>query len=95
MAKPVSYGDGLPPSRYTRRLWAIRWIGVPIGYLLSPDEREEWLGDLKEIQHRMIHAERYPIWFVNSVTSAKCLCLIVSKIQSLVVETVSQIIALR
>ena len=92
MSKLIRHGNGLPPTFYHQDLWAIRWVGTPIGYLLSPDEREEWIGDLKEIQYRMLCADRYPIRFVNVIISAKCLCLVVSKIRCLIVETVSHII---
>lgn len=92
MSKLIKRDNDLPPTRYKNSLWAIRWIGKPIGFLLSRNEREEWIGDLKEIRYRMLHVEKYPILFINVVISAKCFCLVFVKIQCLIVEAVSQII---
>ncbi|ESA36927.1 hypothetical protein N836_05035 [Leptolyngbya sp. Heron Island J] len=68
------------------QLWSYKWIGKPLGYLLSTDEREEWLGDLLEIQNRMIKEDEYPNLVINTVISLKAFLLIFSKIRCLCIE---------
>jgi hypothetical protein len=41
-----------------------RWFAVPIAYLFTKDYREEWLGDLYELNKKMID-EGYPRWSIN------------------------------
>ncbi|MEM1242216.1 MAG: hypothetical protein AAGI45_20480 [Cyanobacteria bacterium P01_H01_bin.26] len=61
-------------------IWTHKWVGKPIGYLLSPDEREEWLGDLLEIKDRMKNEDNYPVWVINLIIVGKTVCLIGSKL---------------
>lgn len=57
--------------------WASRWIAVPIGYLCSKEEREEWLGDLYEVIREM-HTKNYPKWTINLICVGKTAILIFS-----------------
>ena len=60
--------------------WAYRGVAKPLGYLLSSDEREEWIGDLLEIQERMILEDRYSIHVINIVISVKAALLVWVKV---------------
>lgn len=72
--------------------WPYRWFARPVGYLLSKREREEWFGDLLEIQARMVNEERYPIFFINMIITAKTFLLIGSKASCVVIDVFSKAI---
>ena len=68
------------------------WLARPVGYLLNKREREEWFGDLLEIQDQMINEDRYPIPVINLIIAIKTLCLLGSKVSSVFTEIVSKVI---
>lgn len=72
--------------------WSYRWIGRPVGYLLNKREREEWFGDLLEIQDLMIKEDRYPVFVINLIISMKTLLLVGSKLRSMLTDVVSKVI---
>nr|WP_290225638.1 hypothetical protein [Trichocoleus desertorum] len=57
--------------------WASKWLASPIAYLLPKERREEWLGDLYEINREMLH-KGYPRWFVSVTAIVRTLILIIS-----------------
>ncbi|MBD2384386.1 hypothetical protein [Cylindrospermum sp. FACHB-282] len=60
--------------------WVSRWIGSPIAYLFPPERREEWLGDLYEVNREMLH-KSYPRWQVNLNNLGKTIILIISALK--------------
>lgn len=60
--------------------WSSRWIASPVAYLFPAERREEWLGDLYEVNREMLH-KGYPLWCVNIINVGRTLILIVSAIQ--------------
>lgn len=60
--------------------WASRWIASPIAYLFPPERREEWLGDLYEVNREMLHKD-YPSWLVNLNNVWKTLILVISALK--------------
>jgi hypothetical protein len=60
--------------------WSSRWIASPIAYLLPEERREEWLGDLYEVNREMLH-KNYPRWIVNVINVGKTAILVVSAVQ--------------
>lgn len=60
--------------------WASRWIASPIAYLFPLERREEWLGDLYEVNREMLHRD-YPRWLVNLNNVWKTLILVISALK--------------
>lgn len=60
--------------------WASRWIASPIAYLFPPERREEWLGDLYEVNREMLHKD-YPRWQVNLNNVLKTVILVISALK--------------
>ena len=60
--------------------WTSRWVASSIAYLFPENSREEWLGDLYEVNREMLHKE-YPRWWVNSITALRTLILVISALQ--------------
>ena len=60
--------------------WASRWVAAPIAYLLPEEHREEWLGDLYEVNWQMLN-KGYPKLLVNFVNIGRTTILIVSSLQ--------------
>ncbi|MDF2387642.1 hypothetical protein JMG10_39725 [Nostoc ellipsosporum NOK] len=60
--------------------WFSRWIASPIAYLFPEERREEWLGDLYEVNQEMLH-KGYPRWQVNLNNFLKTLTLIISALK--------------
>lgn len=60
--------------------WASRWIGSPVGYLCSKEQREEWFGDLNEVIHDM-RFKRYPEWMINLICVGKTTVLVISALK--------------
>ena len=60
--------------------WASRWVAAPIAYLLPEEHREEWLGDLYEVNWQMLN-KGYPKLMVNVVNIGRTTILIVSSLQ--------------
>ena len=59
---------------------------------LSPDEREEWLGDLKEVQYRLRYIEKRAKWVIWLYTIDQHARFGWSKLDILVSNLVSKII---
>ena len=59
---------------------------------LSPDEREEWLGDLKEVQYRLRYIEKRSKWVIWLYTIDQHARFGWSKLDILVSNLVSKII---
>lgn len=57
--------------------WASKWLASPIAYLLPKKRREEWLGDLYEINQEMLH-KGYPRLFVSITAIVRTIILIIS-----------------
>ncbi|MEH2301051.1 MAG: hypothetical protein V7K88_19135 [Nostoc sp.] len=60
--------------------WASRWIASPIAYLFPQERREEWLGDLYEVNREMQH-KGYPRWLVNLNNVLKTVILVISALK--------------
>jgi hypothetical protein len=60
--------------------WSSRWIASPIAYLLPEERREEWLGDLYEINREMLR-KNYPRWMVNIINMGRTSILVLSALQ--------------
>lgn len=60
--------------------WASRWVASLVAYLLSADRREEWLGDLYEINREMLN-KGYPRWCVSIINVGRSIILVVSALQ--------------
>ncbi|WP_375469205.1 hypothetical protein [uncultured Nostoc sp.] len=60
--------------------WASKWIASLIAYLFPPEVREEWLGDLYEVNWEMQH-KGYPRWLVNLNNVLKTLILVISALK--------------
>ncbi|MBK1988301.1 hypothetical protein A0J48_012255 [Sphaerospermopsis aphanizomenoides BCCUSP55] len=60
--------------------WASRWVASPIAYLFPPERREEWLGDLYEVNREMLY-KGFPRWQVNFNNLVRTVILIISALQ--------------
>lgn len=60
--------------------WASRWIASPVAYLFPADRREEWLGDLYEVNREMLHKD-YPRWLVNVINIGRTIIFALSALQ--------------
>jgi hypothetical protein len=60
--------------------WVSKWISCPIAYLFPEERREEWLGDLYELNREMLH-KSYPRWMVNLINIGRTIILIFSALQ--------------
>ena len=60
--------------------WASRWVASSIAYLLPEERREEWLGDLYEVNREMLHKE-YPRLLVNFINVGRTAVLMVSALK--------------
>lgn len=60
--------------------WSSRWVASPIAYLFPKERREEWLGDLYEVNQELLH-KGYPRWLVNLINVARTVILLVSGLQ--------------
>ncbi|MCT7953541.1 hypothetical protein NG798_27470 [Ancylothrix sp. C2] len=60
--------------------WASRWVASPIAYLFPEERREEWLGDLYEVNREMIH-KGYPFWAINTINVGKTAVLVLSSLK--------------
>jgi hypothetical protein len=60
--------------------WASRWIASSIAYLFPENSREEWLGDLYEINREMLH-KGYPCWWINLINVLRTVVLVISALQ--------------
>jgi hypothetical protein len=60
--------------------WASKWISSPIAYLFPEERREEWLGDLYELNREMLH-KGYHRWMVNLINIGRTIILIFSALQ--------------
>ena len=69
------------------QLVVVSWISEKsisiLTSFLSTDEQEEWLGDLREIQHRMIHVEKRSQWSVCIFTLTTYARFGANKVQNL------------
>jgi hypothetical protein len=68
--------------------WASRWVASLIAYLLSEQKREEWLGDLYEVNREMLH-KGYSPWIVNLIDVGKSIVLIVSAFKIKLLDIIS------
>lgn len=57
-----------------------RYLSVPVACLFPEDRREEWLGDLYEVNWQLL-SEEYPIIVINVIDAAKTIVLITSALQ--------------
>ena len=73
------------------KTWVLRWVAIPIAYLFPKKDREEWLGDLREMHHDLIVEEKYPIWVVNTITLGRTIILVWSAIEVRVLDLLSHI----
>ena len=60
--------------------WASRWVAAPIAYLFPEERREEWLGDLYEVNREMIR-KGYGRWLVNLINAGRTVILVLSAIK--------------
>lgn len=60
--------------------WSTRWVASPVAYLLPETRREEWLGDLYEVNREMIH-KGYPRWVIHLINTGRTFLLIWSSIE--------------
>ena len=60
--------------------WASRWVASPVAYLFPAERREEWLGDLYELNREMLH-KGYPRWFVSIINMGRTVILALSAIK--------------
>ena len=60
--------------------WASRWVASPIAYLFPEEVREEWLGDLYEVNREMIR-KGYGRWLVNLINVGRIAILVLSAVQ--------------
>jgi len=68
--------------------WASRWVASPIAYLFPEERREEWLGDLYEVNREMIR-KGYGRWLVNLINVGKTVVLVLSAVQIKVSDFIS------
>lgn len=70
------------------KLWAMRWVAYPVAFLLfSPEEQEEWVGDLcEQIDKMERQQEPYPIILINILIIVKTLKLILTKIIKSIID---------
>jgi hypothetical protein len=57
--------------------WISRWFAFPIACLFPKERREEWLGDLYEVNLELLH-KGYPRWSVNLVNIGLIVILLMS-----------------
>lgn len=68
--------------------WSRRWVASPIAYLLPKERREEWLGDLYEVNREMLH-KGYPRWLVNVINVGRTAILVVSSLHIKLLDLLS------
>ena len=70
--------------KYTKQnpyeTWSSRWIAAPTAYLISKEKREEWIGDLNEINEEMVRKE-YPRWLINIINVGQTSILVFSALK--------------
>ena len=74
--------------------WCSRWVASPIAYLFPKKTREEWLGDLYEVNREMLH-KGFPRWQVNLNNVVKTAILVVSSLQIKLSDFISSTIGRR
>lgn len=60
--------------------WTSRWVASSIAYLFPENSREEWLGDLYEVNREMLH-KGYPRWWINLINALRTAILVISALQ--------------
>ena len=60
--------------------WSSRWVAEPIAALFPIGYREEWLGDLHEINWDLV-CKGYPRWLINVVNLGRTMILIISALK--------------
>ena len=68
--------------------WSSRWVASPLAYLFPKERREEWLGDLYEVNREMLH-KGYPHWMVNIINIGRTAILLVSGLSIKLSDSVS------
>nr|WP_290224283.1 hypothetical protein [Trichocoleus desertorum] len=63
------------------------WLSAPIAYMLSEEQREEWLGDLQEVNREMMR-KGYPEWMISIVNVGQIIRLIVSSLDIKIVDLI-------
>jgi ABC-type cobalamin/Fe3+-siderophores transport system ATPase subunit len=74
--------------------WSSRWVASQIAYLLPADRREEWLGDLYEVNREMLH-KGFPRWQVNLNNVVRTAILVFSSLQIKLSDFISSAIGRR
>ena len=67
-----------PPD--TAKMPAVYWFAAPMSRFFAKDLREEWMGDLLETIEQDLQMG-YQRWFINLLTVARTIALILSAIQ--------------
>lgn len=79
-------------SKYTHfaptETWVSRWIAAPLAYLFPKERREEWLGDLHEVNFEMLR-KGYPRWMVNVVNIGRTVILLMSSLSIKISDLIS------
>ena len=65
-------------SQYPDETWSSKWIATPIAYLLDRRQREEWLGDLREVEQEMLKENQFPLWLINLIIVGRVARLLMS-----------------
>ncbi|MEM9008002.1 MAG: hypothetical protein AAGE59_31385 [Cyanobacteria bacterium P01_F01_bin.86] len=71
--------------------WVVKWFALPVAYLFPKSDREEWIGDLREMQYELIVENRYPKWVVSAITIMRTFLLVGAAIEIKVLMLVSHI----
>lgn len=58
--------------------WSSRWIASPMAYLLDRRQREEWLGDIKDVEREMLNKRQFPRWWINFIIIGRVAILLKS-----------------
>jgi hypothetical protein len=76
-----------PSTSNTTETWASYWVARPLGYVMSKDEREEWLGDLIQVNRELLRL--YPRWCVNVIIIMRVIRLLASAIEIKISDFIS------
>jgi hypothetical protein len=76
-----------PVTSNTTETWASFWVARSLGYVMPKDEREEWLGDLMQVNREL--PSLYPRWWINVIIIARVIRLLVSALEIKISDFIS------
>lgn len=76
-----------PVTSNITETWASFWVARSLGYVMPKDEREEWLGDLMQVNREL--PSLYPRWWINVIIIARVIRLLISALEIKISDFIS------